>query len=125
MSKKEEQQRFRESLLQKREAMMMELNSIENVKQFIQFPDLSGRKVKNKKLGEGVIATSGGQYFTVIFSTGEKKYVFPDSFTNGFLEIDDAMLLQSCRKYNEILAKEDELRGDLKKLNTQLQGMSS
>lgn len=125
MSKKEDQQKLREALLQKKENMVFELNSIENVKKYVQFPDLSGRKVKNKKLGEGVIGTSGGQYFTVIFPTGEKKYVFPDSFSKGFLEIDDIPLIQSCKKYQEMLNKEQELLGNIKKLDAQIKEISS
>lgn len=120
MTKREEQLRHKESLLQKKEHVLMQLDSITKVKEFIQFPDLSGRKVKNKKLGEGVIGESGGQYFTVIFPAGVKKYVFPDSFSKGFLEIDDVPLLQSCKKYQEILSKEEELLSEVKKLETEL-----
>lgn len=123
MSKKEEQQRFKESLLKKKNDLMMELNSIENFISYVQFPDLSGRKVKNKKLGEGIIVTSEGQYFTVVFSAGEKKFSFPDSFTKGFLEIEDASLMQSCNKYQMLLEKKDELNNDMKKLDLQIQGI--
>lgn len=120
MTKREEQQRHKESLLQKKESVMMQLDSITKVKEFIQFPDLTGRKVVNKKFGEGVIGESGGQYFTVIFPAGEKKYAFPDSFSKGFLEIDDASLMQSCMKYQEILNKEEELLSEMKRLDTEI-----
>lgn len=120
MTKREEQQRLRESLLQKKENAMQQLDSIAKVKGFIQFPNLSGRKVKNKKFGEGVIGESGGQYFTVVFPTGEKKYAFPDSFSKGFLEIDDVSLIQSCKKYQEILSKEEELLSEVKRLDSEL-----
>lgn len=123
MSKKEEKLRQIEELKQKREAVNSQLQSIINFKQFVQFPTLTGRTVKNKKFGEGVIEESEGQYFSVKFASGVKKYAFPDSFSKGFLEIDDEGLVNSCKKYGELLEKEEALIADIKKIDTQIAGV--
>lgn len=123
MSKKEERLRQLEELKQKREEVNNQLQSIINFKQLVQFPSLTGRTVKNKKFGEGVIGESEGQYFSVQFASGIKKYAFPDSFAKGFLEIDDEGLVNSCKKYGELLEKEEALIADLKKIDSQIAGI--
>ena len=120
MNKREEKLRKVEELQGKKDSVTVQLESIVKVKQFVQFPVLTGRKVRNKKFGEGTIGESEGAYFSVIFPTGEKKYAFPDSFAKGFLEIDDSKLVDSCKKYEELLRKEEELRTDIKKLDEQI-----
>lgn len=120
MSKKEEKLRKIEELKQQRESIAMQLESIVKVKEYVKFPTLTGRVVSNKKFGVGTIGESQGQYFSVEFTNGVKKYAFPDSFAKGFLEIDDEALVSSCKKYGELLEKEEELRSDIKKINTEL-----
>ncbi len=120
MTKKEEKQRQIEALNQQKESLLQQIESIMKVKEFVKFPVLTGRTVRNKKFGEGVIAESGGQYFTVNFSQGEKKYAFPDSFAKGFLEIDDEELVMSCKKYGQLLNTEEELKNSVKKLDEQI-----
>lgn len=121
MTKKEEKQRKIEALMQQKDNLQKQIESIAKVKEVVQFPVLTGKTVRNKKFGEGVIAESGGQYFTVSFSQGEKKYAFPDSFANGFLEIDDEELVASCKKYGQLLNMEEELKNNVKKLEKEIQ----
>ena len=120
MTKREERLRKIEILNQQKENLAFQLESIEKVKAFVQFPILTGRQVRNKKLGIGTIGESGGQYFSVEFSSGVKKYAFPDSFAKGFLEIDDEELVNSCKKYAELLEKEEALKTDVKKIEQEL-----
>lgn len=121
MTKKEEKQRKTEELMQQKDNLQKQIESIAKVKAVVQFPVLTGKTVRNKKFGEGVIAESGGQYFTVSFSQGEKKYAFPDSFANGFLEIDDEELVASCKKYVQLLNMEEELKNNVKKIEKEIQ----
>lgn len=125
MTKKEQRQKKIEELNRQKQDLMRQIDSIVKVKEFVQFPVLTGRTVKNKKFGEGVIAESGGQYFTVSFSQGDKKYAFPDSFAKGFLEIDDEELVASCKKYGELLIAEESLKGHIKKINEEISSISA
>lgn len=120
MTKKEERLRKIEELNQKKDNLTFQLESITKVKEMVQFPILTGRQVHNKKFGVGTIGESGGQYFSVEFSNGIKKYAFPDSFAKGFLEIDDDALVNSCKKYGELLEKEEALKADIKKICQEL-----
>lgn len=120
MTKREERLRKIEELNQKKDNLAFQLESILKVKEFVQFPILTGRQVHNKKFGVGVIGESGGQYFSVEFSNGVKKYAFPDSFAKGFLEIDDEELVNSCKKYGELLEKEEALKADIKKIEQEI-----
>lgn len=125
MTKKEERQRKIDELNRQKEELLRQIDSITKVKEFVQFPVLKGRTVKNKKFGEGVIGESEGQYFTVTFHQGDKKYAFPDSFAKGFLEIDDEELVASCKKYGELLNAEEDLRSSVKKINDEISKISA
>lgn len=120
MTKREERLRKIEELNQKKDSLVFQLESILKVKEFVQFPILTGRQVRNKKFGVGIIGESGGQHFSVEFSNGVKKYAFPDSFAKGYLEIDDEELVNSCKKYGELLEKEEALKADIKKIEQEI-----
>ena len=46
-----------------------------------------GATVRHKIFGEGVIAKFNGKHIYVEFKTGQKNFVFPDAFKQGFLKI--------------------------------------
>lgn len=50
---------------------------------------VAGAKVKHKKFGEGTIEKidKGQKHINVSFSIGQKTFIFPDAFMNGFLEL--------------------------------------
>lgn len=54
--------------------------------------DLSGVKVgltvKHKKFGKGTVSSLDNKHIRVTFSVGEKRFIFPDAFNTGFLEVD-------------------------------------
>lgn len=55
-------------------------------------PDVkAGSKVAHKKFGKGTVLSvdKTGKYIHVSFKDGDKKFVFPDSFKNGFLSVDE------------------------------------
>lgn len=120
MTKKEEREIKLLNLTKEKEYLKQQIDSIENVKKVIQFPDIVGLTVRSKKFHEGVITKFDGQYFMVNFQQGEKKYAFPDSIVQEFLELDDEKLVFSCKKYSELLNTEENLRGDLKKLEAEM-----
>lgn len=46
-----------------------------------------GMKLIHKKFGKGVVVSISGDMITVSFNGAEKKFMFPDAFENGFLQI--------------------------------------
>jgi len=46
-----------------------------------------GGKVKHGKFGDGRIITLDSNYITIQFGEGEKRFIFPDAFENGFLKL--------------------------------------
>ena len=55
---------------------------------------LVNTKVVHKKFGEGVIIAEDNIYLTIKFQVGEKKFMYPDCFAQGFLQIEDNALYQ-------------------------------
>lgn len=116
MTKKEEKLLKQEELRQKRDSIALQLESLLKVKEHVTFPVLTGKTVKSKKFGVGTVGKAQGQYFDVTFESGTKKYALPDSFAKGFLEIEDESIVDSCKKYMELLEKEEEMKVEIKKL---------
>lgn len=50
-------------------------------------PISTGTKVEHKSFGEGRVTDISEDVVTVKFYTGERKFLFPDSFSEGFLEV--------------------------------------
>lgn len=48
-----------------------------------------GNTVRHKKFGKGVVVKINGneKFIHVKFALGEKKFIFPDAFLMGFLEL--------------------------------------
>ncbi|MBR2360279.1 MAG: GIY-YIG nuclease family protein [Bacteroidaceae bacterium] len=48
----------------------------------------TGSKVLHKKFGKGIIVNMNEKFIHVKFSLGEKKFVYPNAFLDGFLEVE-------------------------------------
>ena len=46
-----------------------------------------GNTVLHPKFGAGVVVGKTDKFIHVKFTLGEKKFVFPDAFLQGFLEV--------------------------------------
>ena len=53
--------------------------------------NLTNQIVIHKAFGEGTIIEHSGNYLTVSFQMGDKKFIFPDAFRN-FLSAKDASI---------------------------------
>ena len=63
---------------------------VQKPKEEIKIPVVnSGDKVKHKTFGEGTVSfiDKGKKHIRVKFAVGEKTFVFPDAFINGFLNL--------------------------------------
>ena len=67
---------------------------------------LVNTKVVHKKFGEGVIIAEDNIYLTIKFQVGEKKFMYPDCFAQGFLQIEDKDLYQKSLEDMDIKNQE-------------------
>ena len=77
---------------------------------------LIGQPIKHVTFGKGVVTDWNGNVITVCFSTGEKKFIYPDAFSN-FLILKNA---DAQKKVQHLLdVREEERETELKELQEQ------
>lgn len=76
---------------------------------------LEGKAIQHVKFGKGIVKEQKEQYITIIFSNGEKKFIFPEAFLE-FLQLKDQtsqgkidQMLEGI-KSEENKRKEEELK---------------
>lgn len=70
--------------------------------------------VNHIKYGKEIVSGQEDKHITVKFHSGEKKFTLPNAFTEQFLTLEDQDMENLFRRYKEILAKERNLRLQLK-----------
>lgn len=74
---------------------------------------LIGQPIKHVTFGKGVVTGWNGNVITVCFSAGEKKFIYPDAFSN-FLILKNA---NAQKKIQHLLdVREEERETELKEL---------
>ena len=77
---------------------------------------LIGQPIKHVTFGKGVVTDWNGKVITVCFSAGEKKFIYPDAFSN-FLILKNA---DAQKKVQHLLdVREEERETELKELQEQ------
>lgn len=77
---------------------------------------LIGQPIKHVTFGKGVVTDWNGNVITVCFSAGEKKFIYPDAFSN-FLILKNA---DAQKKVQHLLdVREEERETELKELQEQ------
>ena len=77
---------------------------------------LIGQSIKHVTFGKGVVTDWNGNVITVCFSAGEKKFIYPDAFSN-FLILKNA---DAQKKVQHLLdVREEERETELKELQEQ------
>lgn len=77
---------------------------------------LIGQPIKHVTFGKGVVTDWNGNVITVCFSAGEKKFIYPDAFSN-FLILKNA---DAQKKVQHLLdVREEERETELKELQAQ------
>ena len=72
--------------------------------------------IKHVTFGKGVVTDWNGNVITVCFSAGEKKFIYPDAFSN-FLILKNA---DAQKKVQHLLdVREEERETELKELQEQ------
>lgn len=70
--------------------------------------NLTNVKVQHKKYGDGVIISEENYYLIVKFSTEEKRFVYPEAISNGYLIVQDEKLYNRAVLDAKINAEEKE-----------------
>ena len=89
------------------------LLELEEQKQSILCFNLSGIKVCHKVFGNGEILTQDQTSFSALFNAGQKRFVIPNAFTDGFLTTTDKKLSDVLSQYAEICSQIDKLKQDI------------
>ncbi len=73
--------------------------------------DLQGQKVRHKVYGIGTIINQDGQYLTISFDIGEKKFVYPDSFKQFLTFEESGALDEIVKKELQAIEKINQSKG--------------
>lgn len=77
---------------------------------------LVGQPIRHKVFGPGVVTAREENILTVDFSAGEKRFLYPDSFS-GFLSLQDGALQSEIQKLLKV--KEEKQRAVQRKLDAE------
>lgn len=67
---------------------------------------LEGKTINHIKFGEGIVKDLSENYITVIFTVGEKKFVYPNAFQK-YLEVQDLKIQSQITNSIKLLQKEE------------------
>ncbi len=89
------------------------LEQLEKEKQGLLSSDISGAKVCHKVFGDGEILSRENMSVCAKFKAGEKRFVIPNAFTDGFLTTNDKNLSSLLLQYNNVCGRIDQLQKDV------------
>lgn len=74
--------------------------------------DVTGLKVSHKTFGKGTVTEQSSMTITVRFDFGEKRFIMPSAFTDGYLSTENTEIREKLSRYPVIegeikRAKED------------------
>jgi hypothetical protein len=86
---------------------------------------LEGKSICHVKFGEGIIKEAEGKYITVLFQQGEKKFLYPDAFTNFLIMLDKKAQAKMDIILDGMITEEEKEREAEKKKQEQLHRIQS
>lgn len=89
------------------------LLKLEEQKQSILSFNLSGVKVCHKVFGDGEILSRDNTSISALFKAGQKRFVVPNAFTDGFLTTTDKKLSDLLSQYTDLCAQIDKLNQEI------------
>lgn len=93
---------------------------LEQLSEIKPFPDLLGETVTHKTYGKGTVVSTNNAMVVISFSVGEKKFQFPDAFTNGYLSTDKTEYMVLLKKNTEEEKTRTLLEKELSDLENEL-----
>ncbi len=79
-----------------------------------------GLKIHHRTFGDGTISVQDGNYITVTFPIGDKRFLLPTSFTTGFLKTDDEEVMNVLFAMSELDSKIEQARSKIHELQRAL-----
>ena len=107
VKKKSERQMRIEALQRELLACEEQLASLKSEKDTLKSYEIAGMLVTHKSYGDGLAVGSAEGRIIVEFDMGEKKFLLPKAFEEGFLVSEYPDFLESIKKNNEIEVKID------------------
>ena len=105
VKKKSERQMRIEALQNELQVCEEQLASLKAEKDTLKSYEIVGMLVTHKSFGDGLAVGSDGAHITVEFDVGEKTFLLPQAFENGFLTSEYPDFLESINKNKEIDGK--------------------
>ena len=86
---------------------------MEEARKKIAGADVVGMPVSHKTFGNGTVTDQTRSTITVKFVFGDKRFVMPDAFVDGFLATDDPELIEQFNQYREMGEQIRQVREDM------------
>lgn len=103
-----------------RDALQAELSELDAEKGRLEDVSVKGMTVTHKAFGPGLVLEHDGPYLVVKFEKGDKKFVLPDAFSDGYLVTEDPKIMERYALEAEVLKKMSNLQMQLKTLETRM-----
>lgn len=86
----------------------------------IELPDLTGDTVKHKLFGVGKVAVCKDNVLIVDFSTQQKRFIYPNAFSEGYLKYEGEDIFSIISRSNERECKISALKKEISDLRNRL-----
>lgn len=93
---------------------------LDALNQDVELPDPSGMTVQHKRYGTGSVTACADGRIEVSFSSGVRKFQFPDAFARGFLSTEDPANMEKFRSSADVLTEKRSLEMELVRLEDSL-----
>ena len=75
--------------------------------------DVTGLTVSHKTFGKGTVTEQSSMTITVRFDLGEKRFIMPSAFTDGFLSTENTEIREKLSQYSVIEGEIKRTKEDL------------
>ena len=88
-------------------------------------PDCLGCRVHHKKFGYGEVKEVEGARLVILFDdVGSKLFKYPDAFVNGYLQLEDATIMEQFGRNQTLENELVSLREQAEKIQQELAGVA-
>ncbi|MGN1082438.1 MAG: hypothetical protein ACI4SJ_02740 [Candidatus Avispirillum sp.] len=85
--------------------------------------DVTGLTVSHKTFGKGTVTKQSGMTITVSFDFGEKRFIMPSAFTNGFLSTENTEIGEKLSQYPVIEGEIKRAKEDMHNASRAIQSL--
>lgn len=99
--------------------------ALEEERSALSHTDLVDLTVRHKSFGFGTVVAQDAQTITVRFDLGDKRFIMPSAFTNGFLSTADAETNGKLAQYQDMGTRIRAVKDDISKTRRALEILES